>query len=55
MSSEKRARQKANREVKRAQEAKAAKRKHYFRLAKKYAGYALLFAGSILAFNYFFG
>jgi hypothetical protein len=55
MSSDKRARQKANREAKKAQEAKAAKRRHYFGLVKKYAGYALLFVASIVAFRIFFG
>jgi hypothetical protein len=55
MSSDKRARQKANREVKRAKEAKAAKRHDYFNLAKKYAGYAALFVVSIVAFRVFFG
>jgi hypothetical protein len=55
MSSDKRARQKANREAKKAQEAKVAKRRHYFGLVKKYAGYALLFVASIVAFRIFFG
>ena len=55
MSSDKRARQKANRDIKRAKEAKVEKRKHYFGLVKKYAGYAALFVVSIVAFKYFFG
>jgi len=55
MSSEKRARQKANRDTKKAQEAKSAKRKHLFGQVKKYAGYALLFVASIFAFRFFFG
>ena len=55
MSSEKRARQKANRDAKKVQEAKVAKRRHLFGLVKKYAGYALLFVGSIVAFRIFFG
>ena len=55
MSSDKRARQKANRDAKKVQEAKAAKRKHLFGQVKKYAGYALLFVASIVAFRIFFG
>ncbi len=55
MSQDKRARQKANRDIKRAQEAKAAKRKRLFDQVKKYAGYALLFAASLFAFRIFFG
>ena len=55
MSSDKRARQKANRDAKRQQEVKTAKRKHLFDQVKKYAGYALLFVASILAFRIFFG
>jgi len=48
MSSEKRARQKANRELKRAEEAKAAKRKYQFGQVKKYAGYAVLFIATLV-------
>jgi hypothetical protein len=55
MSSDKRARQKANRDAKKAQEAKSAKRKHYLDLGKKYAGYALLFVATIVGFRIFFG
>ncbi|MCL1588782.1 MAG: hypothetical protein M3092_10195 [Actinomycetia bacterium] len=55
MSSDKRARQKANRETKKEQDAKAAKRKRLFGQVKKYAGYALLFVASIVAFRIFFG
>jgi hypothetical protein len=55
MSSDKRARQKANRDAKKAQEAKVAKRKRLFGQVKKYAGYALLFVGSIVLFRIFFG
>ena len=55
MSSDKRARQKANRDAKKAQEAKVAKRKHLFGQVKKYAGYALLFVASIFAFRVLFG
>ena len=55
MSSDKRARQKANRETKKEQEEKAAKRRRLFGQVKKYAGYALLFVASIVAFKVFFG
>jgi hypothetical protein len=55
MSSDKRARQKANRETKKEQEAKVAKRRRVFGQVKKYAGYALLFVASIVAFKIFFG
>jgi hypothetical protein len=55
MSSDKRARQKANRDAKKAQEVKSAKRRHLFGQVKKYAGYALLFVASIVAFRIFLG
>jgi len=55
MSQDKRARQKANRDLKRAQEAKVAKRRRLYAQVKKYAGYAVLFVVSIVAFRIFFG
>jgi hypothetical protein len=55
MSSDKRARQKANRDSKREQEAKVAKRRRLFDQVRKYAGYALLFVVSIVAFRVLFG
>ena len=42
MATDKRERQRANRAEKQAAEAKVQRRKHYFALAKKYGGYALL-------------
>jgi hypothetical protein len=42
MATDKRERQRANRAEKRAAEAKIQRRSHYFALAKKYGGYALL-------------
>ena len=55
MATDKRDRQRANRETKQAQEAKAAKRTRLFGQIKKYAWYALLFAMSLIAFRFFFG
>ena len=42
MATDKRERQRANRAEKQAAEAKVQRRQHYFALAKKYGGYALL-------------
>ena len=42
MATDKRDRQRANRAEKQAAEAKVQRRQHYFALAKKYGGYALL-------------
>ena len=42
MATDKRERQRANRAEKQAAEAKVQRRHHYFALAKKYGGYALL-------------
>ena len=42
MATDKRERQRANRAEKQAAEAKVQRRQHYFVLAKKYGGYALL-------------
>lgn len=55
MSSEKRDRQRANRELKRAEEDKVNARKKRFRIVKRYATYALIFAAAIVALNYFTG
>jgi len=48
MATDKRDRQRANRELKRAEQAKAAKRKHLIDQIKKYGGYALIFVISII-------
>ena len=55
MATDKRDRQRANREAKQAQQEKAAKRARLFGQIKKYGGYALLFAASLIAFRIFFG
>ncbi len=55
MATDKRERQRANREAKRAQEAKAAKRKHLIDQVKRYGAYAALFIGSLLALRFFTG
>ena len=55
MATDKRDRQRANREAKQAQQEKAAKRARLFGQIKKYGGYALLFAASLIAFRFFFG
>jgi hypothetical protein len=49
MASEKRERQRANREEKRAEESKADVRKQRMAIVKRYAGYALIFAVAIVA------
>lgn len=55
MATDKRDRQRANREAKQAEEAKAAKRKKLFDQIKKYGGYTLLFIITLIAFRVFFG
>lgn len=55
MATDKRERQRANREEKKAAEAKKAKRQHWFGIVKKYFLYAVLFVAAIVAFNIFFG
>lgn len=49
MASEKRERQRANREEKRAEESKADTRKQRMAIVKRYAGYALIFGAAIVA------
>ena len=49
MASEKRERQRANREEKRAKETKADTRKQRMAIVKRYAGYALVFGVAIIA------
>jgi len=53
MATDKRDRQRANREEKKAAAAKAAARKERFDLIKKYAIYAAIFAVAILLLLYF--
>jgi hypothetical protein len=55
MATDKRDRQRANREAKKAEEAKAAKRKHVIGQIKRYGGYAVLFIGALLALRFFTG
>ena len=53
MATDKRDRQRANREEKRAAEAKAARRKHWITLAKRWAIYTAIFVVAILVLLYF--
>ena len=53
MASEKRERQRANREEKRTQESKADLRKQRMAIIKRYAGYTLLFGAAIIALKIF--
>jgi hypothetical protein len=55
MATEKRDRQRANREEKRAAESKADARKQRMAIVKRYAGYALIFAAAIVALKLFTG
>lgn len=55
MASEKRERQRANREEKRAAESKADTRHKRMAIVRKYAGYALLFGAAIVALKLFAG
>jgi hypothetical protein len=55
MASEKRERQRANREEKRAKESKADVKRQRMAIVKRYAGYALIFGAAILALKLFFG
>jgi hypothetical protein len=55
MASEKRERQRANRAGKRAEEDKAETRKKRMDIVKRYALYALVFGGAIVALKLFTG
>ena len=55
MATDKRDRQRVNRDLKRAEEAKKAKRSHRFSVIKRYAWYAVFFAVAIVALTVFFG
>jgi len=55
MSSEKRDRQRANREVKLAEQSKVDTRKHRMAIVKKYAMYAVIFGAAIVALKVFSG
>ncbi len=55
MPSDKRERQRANRDEKRAKEQKVETRNKRISIIKKYAGYALLFAAAIVALKIFTG
>jgi hypothetical protein len=49
MATDKRDRQRANRELKRAEEQKAEARHHRFAIVKRYATYAVIFGAAIIA------
>ena len=55
MATEKRERQRANREVKKAAEAKASVRAKRWGIVKRYATYTLVFAIGIILLRIFFG
>lgn len=55
MATDKRDRQRANRELKQAEDAKRARKKHRISVIKRYAWYAVFFALSIVALKVFFG
>jgi hypothetical protein len=55
MATDKRDRQRANREEKRAAEEKAAKRRRIFDLIKRYAIYTAIFVVAIFALRFFAG
>ncbi|MGI9584329.1 MAG: hypothetical protein ACR2N7_01925 [Acidimicrobiia bacterium] len=55
MATDKRDRQRANREEKRAAEEKAAKRRRIIDIVKRYAIYAVVFAAAIVALGFFTG
>ncbi len=54
MATEKRDRQRANRDEKKAEEAKVKRRQHAYARIKKWAIYAVLIAASLVAFTVFF-
>lgn len=55
MATDKRERQRQNREAKKAAEEKASKRQHRFGLIKKYAIYAVIFIAAIVVLRLFVG
>ncbi len=55
MATDKRDRQRANKGLKRAEEAKKAMKAHRFSVIKRYAWYTVLFAMAIIALKIFFG
>ncbi len=55
MPSEKRERQRQNRALKEAEEAKAAKKQQRIAIVKRYGSYTLLFVAALVALKIFFG
>lgn len=55
MATDKRDRQRANRELKAAEKAKANKKKHRIRVIKRYGMYTLIFGAALVALKVFFG
>jgi hypothetical protein len=55
MASEKRDRQRANRELKAAEKAKSNKKTHRINTIKRYGMYTLIFAAALVALKVFFG
>lgn len=54
MATDKRDRQRANKDLKQAEEAKKAKKVHRFSVIKRYAWYTVFFAIAIIALKVFF-
>lgn len=55
MATDKRDRQRANKDLKRAEEAKQAKKAHRFSVIRRYMWYTVFFAMAIVALKIFFG
>ena len=55
MATDKRERQRANREIKKAEEAKLDDKKKRWAIVKRYAMYTVIFAIALLALKLFFG
>jgi hypothetical protein len=55
MATDKRDRQRANKDIKRAEQAKKTQKTHRISVIKKYTWYTVLFAMAIIALKVFFG
>ncbi|MEZ5175251.1 MAG: hypothetical protein R2823_03490 [Acidimicrobiia bacterium] len=55
MATDKRERQRANRELKKEEQAKAGRKQHRIDVLKRYAGYTVIFAIALIALKVFFG
>jgi hypothetical protein len=55
MATDKRERQRQNRELKKAEEAKRSKKQHRIAVIKRYTMYTVVFAAALIALKVFFG